>query len=85
LGPLKCHERGSVGSFEYVTKMRGATSLEEDYTARGDVSPFDMVVIKVDSDGAYRTAAEKSADYIKKSPDKPVMFLMELSRRFPRM
>jgi hypothetical protein len=56
---------------------------EEDYTARGDASPFQMVAIKVDSDEAYKTAAGKSADYIKKNPDKPVIFLMELSRRFP--
>ena len=56
---------------------------EEDYTPRGDSSPFPIAAIKVDSDEAYNTAAEKSADYIQKNPDKPVMFLMELSRRFP--
>lgn len=57
--------------------------IEEDYSARGDSSPFPMAAIKVDSDEAYKTAAEMSADYIKKNPDKPVMFLMELTRRFP--
>ena len=57
--------------------------LEEDYTARGDSSPFEIVAIKVDSDEAYKTAAEKSADYIKKNPGKPVTFQMELTRRFP--
>ena len=57
--------------------------IEEDYTARGDSSPFLMGAIKVDSDEAYKTAAEKSADYMKKNPGKPVMFLMELSKRFP--
>jgi hypothetical protein len=57
--------------------------IEEDYTARGDSSPFQMVAIKVDTDEAYKTAAEKSADYLKKNPDKPVMFLMELTRKFP--
>jgi hypothetical protein len=56
---------------------------EEDYTARGDSSPFQIAAIKVDSDEAYKTAAQKSADYIKKNPDKPVMFLMELTKRFP--
>ncbi len=56
---------------------------EEDYTPRGDSSPFSIAAIKVDSDEAYKTAAKESADYIKKNPDKPVMFLMELSRRFP--
>jgi hypothetical protein len=57
--------------------------VQEDYTPRGDASPFVIAAIKVDSDAAYQTAAEKSADYIKKNPGKPVMFLMELNRRFP--
>jgi hypothetical protein len=57
--------------------------VEEDYTPRGDSSPFSIAAIKVDSDEAYKIAAMESADYMKKNPDKPVMFLMELSRRFP--
>lgn len=57
--------------------------VQEDYTPRGDASPFVIAAIKVDSDAAYKTAAEKSADYIKKNPSKPVMFLMELNKRFP--
>ncbi|MGP0072156.1 MAG: hypothetical protein ACLPWF_09500 [Bryobacteraceae bacterium] len=57
--------------------------LAEDYTARGDSSPFQITAIKVDSDEAYKTAAEKSANYIKKNPGKPVTFQMELTRRFP--
>ena len=36
----------------------------------------------MDSDEAYETAAKESADYIKKNPGKPVVFLMELSKRF---
>ena len=56
---------------------------EEDYTPRGDSSPFAIAAIKVDSDEAYTTAAKESADYIKKNPDKPVIFLMELGKRFP--
>jgi hypothetical protein len=57
--------------------------IEEDYTARGDSSPFQIAAIKVDSDEAYKTAAAKSAEYLKKNPDKPVMFLMEQTKRFP--
>lgn len=56
---------------------------EESYSPRSDSSPFQSVAIKVDSDEAYKTAAEKSADYIQKNPGKPVMFLMQLTRRFP--
>jgi hypothetical protein len=58
-------------------------SIEEDYAARGPAFPFQIAAIKVDSDEAYKTAAAKSADYIKKNPGKPVMFLMELTKRFP--
>jgi hypothetical protein len=57
--------------------------LEESYTARGDSSPITIAAIKVDSDEAYNTAAEKSEEYIKKNPNKPVMYLMELTKRFP--
>jgi hypothetical protein len=57
--------------------------LEEDYTGRGDSAPFSIAAIKVDSDEAYNTAAKQSAEYMKKNPGKPVMFLMALSRRFP--
>jgi hypothetical protein len=56
--------------------------IVEDYTARGDSAPFSMVAIKVDSDEAYKTAAEQSQEYIKKNPTKPVTFLMELGKRF---
>jgi hypothetical protein len=55
----------------------------ESYTPRSDSSPFTIAAIKVDSDEAYNTAVEQSADYIKKNPDKPVTFLMEVTRRYP--
>jgi hypothetical protein len=57
--------------------------IEENYTARPPQVPFTIGAIKVDSDEAYETAAEKSADYLKKNPGKPVMFLMEQTKRFP--
>ncbi len=57
--------------------------IEEPYTARGDSAPFQMAAIKVDTDEAYATAAKNSADYLKKNPDKPVIFLMQLTKRFP--
>jgi hypothetical protein len=58
-------------------------SIEEDYSARGDEFPFTIAAIKVDSDEAYKAAAEKSEDYIKKNPGKPVVFLMAQTKRFP--
>jgi hypothetical protein len=57
--------------------------VQEDFTPRGDSSPFQIAAIKVDSDEAYATAVKESAEYIKKNPDKPVIFLMELGKRFP--
>jgi hypothetical protein len=57
--------------------------VQEDFTPRGDSSPFQIAAIKVDSDEAYATAAKESAEYIKKNPNKPVIFLMELGKRFP--
>ena len=58
--------------------------LEEGYSGpQGGAFPFDIAAIKTDSDQAYDVAAEKSADYIKKNPTKPITYLMELTRRFP--
>jgi len=57
--------------------------IEEDYTPRPPQSAFEIAAIKVDSDEAYMSAAAKSADYLKKNPNKPVVFLMELTKRFP--
>jgi hypothetical protein len=59
--------------------------LEEGYVAntRGPTFPFDISAIKFDSDQAYEAAVEKSADYIKKNPDKPMTFILERTNRFP--
>ena len=58
--------------------------LEEGYSGpQGGAFPFPVEAIKTDSDQAYDVAAEKSADYIKKNPDKPITYLMEQTRRFP--
>ncbi|HLK18906.1 MAG TPA: hypothetical protein VKT81_08115 [Bryobacteraceae bacterium] len=58
--------------------------LEEGYSGpQGGAFPFEIAAIKTDSDQAYDIAAEKSADYIKKNPNKPITYLMEQTRRFP--
>jgi hypothetical protein len=46
---------------------------------------FLLAAIRVDSDEAYKAAVEKSADYVKKNPDKPVQFILELTNRFPQL
>jgi hypothetical protein len=57
--------------------------LEEGYSLQGAASLFSIAAIKIDSDQAYDVAAEKSADYIKKNPNKPITYLLEQTRRFP--
>jgi hypothetical protein len=58
--------------------------LEDGYSGpQGGAFPFEIAAIKTDSDQAYDVAAEKSADYIKKNPNKPITYLMEQTRRFP--
>ncbi len=54
-------------------------------SSSGHVSslPFEVVAIRIDSDEAYRTAAEKSQEYVRKDPNKPVSFLLELTKRYP--
>lgn len=58
---------------------------EEGYVAnpRGPTFPFEIAAIKIDSDQAFDAAAEKSADYMKKNPGKPLSFILEKTNRFP--
>ena len=59
---------------------------EESFSgSRGQAKPFLVQALKIDSDEAYKTAVEKSADFIKKNPDMPVMFLAEQTPRFPML
>ncbi len=52
-------------------------------TPMGAEKPFLMAAIKVDSDEAYATALKKGADYDKKNPGKPIIFLLEHNNKFP--
>jgi hypothetical protein len=81
--------RGKAKTYTYSAVEDGSLhegvfgGQEEGYTPRTDSSPFQISAIKVDSDEAYATAVKNSEEYIKKNPEKPVMFLMELGKRFP--
>ncbi len=46
---------------------------------------FLLAAIRVDSDEAYKVAASRSADYLAKNPNKPVLFILELTNRFPQL
>jgi hypothetical protein len=57
---------------------------EESYSAgpRGPKS-FPMAAVKVDTDAALETAKKKAVDYEKKNPDKPIVFLLEKTEKYP--
>jgi hypothetical protein len=42
-----------------------------------------MAAVKVDSDQVYQTALKKGAEYDKKNPGKPIVFLLEGNDKFP--
>ena len=52
---------------------------------RGQEQPFNPQGLHVDSDEAYAKAAKENADYIKKNPNLPVLFLLEQTPRFPNL
>jgi hypothetical protein len=52
---------------------------------RGQEQPFNPQALHVDSNEAYTTAAKQSADFIKKNPNLPVLFLLEHTPRFPNL
>ena len=56
---------------------------EESYNPRGSDKPYPVAALKLDTDKAWEIASVKGADYAKKNPDKPVVFLAELSNRSP--
>jgi hypothetical protein len=56
---------------------------EETYVQRGQAKPFLIAALKTDTDEAYKTALKKSAEYVKKNPDMPINFQLELTTRFP--
>ena len=59
--------------------------LAETYAQHGQQRPWPIQAFKIDSDKAYQVAVEHSAEYIKKNPDKPVTFLLELTPRHPNL
>lgn len=57
---------------------------EEAYSAaHGTTAPFPIGDAKIDSAAALDTAKVKEADYEKKNPGQPVIYLLEKTTRFP--
>src|SRR5262249_12110212 len=58
--------------------------LDESWSGGGrGPKPFPMAAVKTDTDAAYETAKKKAVDYEKKNPDKPIMFLLEKTEKYP--
>lgn len=61
--------------------------LEESWSGpRGSTEPFLMQALKVDTDAALQTALKKGKnvqEYIKKNPDKKILFILEKTKRHP--
>lgn len=51
--------------------------------ARGQAKPFLMQALKIDTDEAYKTALPKAEAFVKKNPNEPMCYLLELTPRFP--
>ena len=56
---------------------------DQSWSSSGEAKPFLMAAVKVDSDQAYQTALKKGAEYDKKNPGKPIIFLLEDNKQFP--
>ena len=51
----------------------------------GQEQPFNPQALHIDSDAAYTAAAKESADFLKKNPSLPILFLLEQTPRFPNL
>jgi hypothetical protein len=53
--------------------------------SKGEMKPFLIAAVKIDTDAAYKTALAnpKAADYEKKNSGKPMTYLLEKIDRFP--
>jgi hypothetical protein len=57
---------------------------QESYNPHGTNAPFPIGSVKVDTSTAYKTALENGgADYDKKTPGKPISFLLEKVEKYP--
>ena len=60
------------------------SGLDESYSGpRGQAKPFNILALKTDSDQAYKTALEHATEYVKKNPNMPISFVLEMTTRFP--
>jgi len=57
---------------------------QQSYNPHGTTTPFAIGAVKFDTSAAYKTALENGgADYDKKTPGKPISFVLERAEKFP--
>ena len=86
VSPSKMKQRAySYSVVETPSIHQGAFGgLESEWRGRdGQATSFNQAAFKVDSPDAWKTASEKSKEYMAKFPDKPITFLMEKTPRHP--
>ncbi len=57
---------------------------EDNWSPGGQARPFAIQAFKIDSPAAYETALKNGgAEFTKKNPDMPILYLLENTKRFP--
>jgi hypothetical protein len=83
--------KGKTKVFTYAV-IEASASLHEGVFAVGEeawggpspiAQPFYVQAFKVDSDAALKTAEEKSVEYLKKNPNKPMFMQLEFTKLYP--
>jgi hypothetical protein len=80
--------KGKMKVFTYsvieasATLHEGVFPVGEDRLT-GSEQPFYVQAFKIDSDEAVKVAEEKSVDYLKKNPGKPMFMQLEFTRLYP--
>jgi len=83
--------KGKMKVFTYSI-VEASASLHEGVFSQGEAAwsgpkpieqPFYVQAFKIDSDAAWKTAHDKSADYVKKNPSRPIFMQLEFTRLYP--
>ncbi len=83
--------KGKIKVFTYAV-IEASASLHEGVFSIGEdrwsgpkpiEQPFYIQAFRIDSDAALKTAQEKSVDYLKKNPNRPVFMQLEFTRLYP--
>ena len=83
--------KGKIKVFTYSV-IEASASLHEGVFNMGESAwsgpkpiemPFYIQAFKIDSDEAMKVAVEKSAEYLKKNPNKPVFMQLEYTKLYP--